>query len=314
MSQRVWVGLILSAAFLFASAARAQEIEATPAAPTQVEEKPIVAIAPLQDHLYPALAPESLAVLDGTLWSTISSCLQARYDLIRLTAAAASCDSACAIQSAKESAARFVIVTAMQQSPEGYHVVAAALLVDDRLPVHTSSSGFFSEPSQLPTGIRDVTVDVAQALYPKLACRTKASLSADGNDFGQTTPARGRAAYEGYRAANMSSPQYARARSRRNGGVGVFILSIAFDAAGGGLLGAGVSSGEESLIITGAALEGAGVIFFFAGLGAWVANQIRMNKIERGIPLSRSLRLEGLSPIVASREGVATGLDAVFAF
>ena len=39
-----------------------------------------------------------------------------------------------------------------------------------------------------------------------------------------------------------------------------------------------------------------------------------MNKIERGIPLSRGLRLEGLSPMVASREGAAPGLSAEFEF
>jgi len=39
-----------------------------------------------------------------------------------------------------------------------------------------------------------------------------------------------------------------------------------------------------------------------------------MNKLERGIPLGRSLRLDGLAPIVASRDSGAPGLSARFSF
>ena len=69
-----------------------------------------------------------------------------------------------------------------------------------------------------------------------------------------------------------------------------------------------------TLLITGGIVAGVGTILFWTGLATWISNQIHMNKAERGLPVSRGLRLEGLSPIVASRERGVPGLSATFSF
>jgi hypothetical protein len=117
-----------------------------------------------------------------------------------------------------------------------------------------------------------------------------------------------------YRQKTLESPAFARARSRRNAGVALFVFGTVFDIVGTGLLGAGFPANNNSLVVSGYVIGGAGVIMFFSGIGLWVANQIRMNKIERGVPLGRSLRLDGLAPIVASRDLGAPGLSARFSF
>ena len=344
MSQHLCLGLVLSSVLLAASAARAQEMviaeeqippwngETPPVstsppdqavAPDQTpgeqrpEGKPIVAIARLQDELDPALTQESLAALDETLWTTISGRAQTRYDIVRLKPTGAPCDATCAVVEARALGARFVVWSAVGRSQSGLYVNTAIVQVEDGRTLRMTRSSFLTNPELLPAGARQAASETANILFPAAHYdpgARRAPAPRRNDSWGSMSPEQFGAAYEEFREQNVQSPDYGHYKSKRDGGIGLFVLGIVMDSLGGGLIGAGLSNGSTGLVVAGGISEGLGVIFFFGGLGGWITNQIRMNKIERGIPLSRGLRLEGLSPMVASREGAAPGLSAEFEF
>lgn len=264
----------------------------------QTAKKPIVAIARLQGQF------DSLAALDDALWSTIASRSQTQYRIVRLDPVEGPCDSTCAIASAKWQGAKLVVLSRMIRSLNGYYINTTIVLVEDGRTVRELGSSFLSDASQLLSGTRQVASDTANVLFPP---------TVDGS-WGSMSQERTNLKYEDYRERNMDSPDYKAFESKRNMGVTLFLIGIVCDSVGGGLLGAGIAGGTTGLIVSGGIVEAFGVVLFFGGLGQWIANQIRMNKIERGIPLSHRLRLDGLSPLVASRDGAAPGLNAAFSF
>jgi len=325
MAQRLNFGLVLL--FLtFAAAASAQE-SAPPVAPSAAPASPlsngtdgddIIAVARLQDTGLPSIGSERLERLDDIVWSEIESRKQTRYELFRLAQRDTPCNRECAMEEARRAGARYLVWAAVRDPRADAVVVAFVISMDGGDVFLTKTSG----STDLDLGVSAVAVQVSNALFPSKADGRGPKTGTAAVDMASTGDTMSRAsqvdAERDRRERNSTSTAYIAKKHRRNAGIGTFVAGTILAGTGGALWGAGASMGSDAggmmLVIAGVVLGGVGTITFFSGLGLWISNQVKMNKIERGIPLSRRLKLEGLSPVVASREGAAPGLSAAFSF
>lgn len=313
---------VLEAGFLVESTAEAIsraadhlfEIEdAQAAAKSPKVSKPILAVAHLVDAV-PGLQDGNLFFsLDDALYSAVAGLHQSRFRIGRLPRSEGPCQKQCAIDAAKSAGAMYVVTSAIEREGDRLRVVASISSVSNGWSVLDTRSMWVTELPQLRHGVdqitREITIFLVKSSQP--AGRPRAvAWGASGTQSAADVAG----AMAAYRQKTLDSPEYAEARTQRNGGIVLFVLGFIIDSVGVGLLEGGLVVGSTALVVSGAIAEGVGTIMFFTGLGVWVSNQIRMNKIERGIPLGRSLRLEGLSPIVASRGAGAPGLSARFSF
>jgi hypothetical protein len=311
---------VLEAAFLVESTSEAisraaDYLFAEVAAPTKPNavKKPIIAIAHLENAVPNLQDPDLFYELDDALYSAIAGLGQTRYQIGRLPIPEGPCHLPCAVGAAKAAGASYVLWSAIEREGDRVRIVASLASASTGSSVRDSRSMWVTELRELKHGADQVSRDMVGVL---VMSTTPVSQSRSGTwtpgVAGKEADVAG--AMAAYRQKTIDSLEFAKARSQRNAGVALFILGIVLDSVGGGLVGAGLPSGNTGLVVGGAVASGAGAIMFFSGLGVWVSNQIRMNKMERGIPLARSLRLDGLSPIVASRDFGAPGLSARFSF
>jgi TolB-like protein len=270
-------------------------------------KKPIIAVARLNDAV-PRLQDQDLFLaLDDALYSAIAGQRQTRFRINRLEPTEDACPLTCALERAKASGAMYVLWSAIEREGDRVRIVASLAATENGWSLKNSRSFWFAEIRQLRNGVDRVAAEIMGALFgSSVRPNRQWSQPAGRSDIAETVAE--------YREQALESPAYAEARSARNAGVTLFILGVLLDAVGGGLIGAGQPADNTGLVATGYVLGGVGVLMFVSGLAIWVSNHVRMNKIERGIPLGRQLRLDGLAPIVASRDLGAPGLSARFSF
>jgi hypothetical protein len=247
------------------------------------------------------------------MYSAIASANQKRYQIGRLGLSESPCHLICAVEKAKTAGADYVLWSAIERDGAEMRIVASLVSVISGGSIQDSRSVWVSELGKLQQAASRVSGEIAGVLVGKPS-PVQAQANPGWNREGWANADDVARSMEAYRQKALGSPEYDRAHSHRNGGVALFILGFILDSAGGGLIGAGLPLGNTALVVAGGIMSGVGTIMFFTGIGVWASNQIRMNKIERGIPLSRSLRLEGLAPIVAAGDRGAPGLSARFAF
>jgi hypothetical protein len=289
------------------------EIEATPVATTPSPGAPVrVSIATIGDEIgaFPNAADKEL--LDTSFVDAIAAHPSAPYSTIRLASASDPCDRPCRTASARRDGAAYLVVPEIRQFAGAYVVSIEIVRASDGTSVRTLQSAAAAAPADLLEAAKRAADDVAAAI------EQAEGLPAAPLTAPNTAPTwTGAQPQMGVMRAGMSafeSPEVARYRSNRNAGVAVFVIGILLQGVGGGLWGAGEVMGEEAMYYSGIGIAAFGDVLFWAGLGGWIVNQVRMNKVERGIPLSRGLRLEGLAPIVASRDGGFFGWSASMSF
>ena len=243
----------------------------------------------------------------------IPGLMQARFEIGRLGLPQGPCHIRCAVEMARSAGATYTLWSAIERTGGELRVVTSLMSVISGQSIHDSRSMWVNETRQLKLGVDQVSREIAGMLVRSSKPVSGPSYSSWNTGAG-SNPADVAGAMAVYRQKTLDSPEYADARSGRNGGGAPFIPGFIPDSVGGGLIGAGLPLGNTTLVVAGGIVSGVGTIMFFTGLGVWVANQIKMNKLERGIPLGRSLRLDGLASIVAGGDRGAPGLSARFVF
>ena len=288
--------------------------EAQPSAAKPAVGKPLIVVAEMEDASTPLPEPGLLTELDERLYSAIKGAKQKRFRIGRFAEQESACDRECALEAAAAAGAMFVVFSAVERSGDQLRVVADVLSVANGWTIVDARSMWVDSPDRLRIAVEQVALDVVvflvQSARPAAAGRA-APIRDAGSD---ATPAERAAAERAFRQANIGTTAYARAREKRNTGRALFVLGLVFESVGPGLIVAGAFAESTPLMIVGAVTAATGTIFFWTGLGLWIGNQIRMSRIERGIAVSPRLRLDGLSPVVATREGGALGLTARFVF
>ena len=274
--------------------------------------RPIIAVAHLE-NAGPALHPELFSMLDDAMYTAIAGIGQTRYQIGRLAVQDDRCDLECAVAVAKAAGATYVLWSAVEREADQMRIAATLASTSTGASIRAPRSVWVTEFRLLKLGVDQVSREIAGMLIRSStpAVQQYGAASNPGTGDNADDVARAMAAY---RQKTLESPAYTQARSNRNTGVALFVIGFVLDSVGVGLIGAGQPVGNQALVISGYVIGGVGTIMFFTGLGVWVSNQIRMNKLERGIPLGRSLRLDGLAPIVASRDSGAPGLSARSSF
>jgi TolB-like protein len=295
----------------------------------QSEPKKIVAVARFEDRDGAVQDAAIVVTLDTTLWSTLAGRKQSRFDVVRLDPPSPDgCGLRCALDAARAAGAVFLVRGEAQRVEDKLLATIEIVSVQTGAVMQSHRSELVTEAAFIVETTADAIRRAADSLFEAQVSQAAQKPAVVATPSGLTVSPPGAAAGTGdvgnagdvaramveYRQKTLESPAFARARSRRNAGVALFVFGTIFDVVGGGLIGAGQPARKQGLVISGYVIGGTGVIMFFSGIGVWVSNQIRMNKMERGIPLGRSLRLDGLAPIVASHDLGAPGLSARFSF
>jgi hypothetical protein len=271
---------------------------------------PRVVVAPISDTtgMFPLLADREL--LDSALRTAISERKEIGVEVVELPAALEPCDRSCEASRARLNEARYLVVAEIRLFAGAYVAIIEIIQTADARTIHTFQTDAVDAPPALLAAIKASSARTAAELgeivnpSPADAARPTKAPAPRGASFA--------AAGSAWTAGNPAAVETY--RSRRNAGVAVFVIGILLQVAGGALWGVGEATADEALYYSGIGTAAFGTLLFWCGLAGWITNQVRMNKAERGLPLGRSLRLEGLAPIVASPDRGAMGLSATFSF
>jgi hypothetical protein len=305
----------LIAASLSASAQTVNlEIEAAPIAATRpAPGAPLtIMIAPIDDAIGAFSDATDRELLDATFADAIGGQPGAAYSTVRLALPGGPCDLRCRTASARRDGAAYLVSAELRKFAGAYIISINVIRASDDTAVRALQSAAVAAPSDLLAAAKRVAAEVAAAIaqaeglpssqpVTAAAAPTWTGTATHPGAATRTTPISGLPGVDAY-------------RSSRNSGVAMFVIGIIVQGVGGGLLGAGGAIGSDELFWSGIGVVAFGDVLFWAGLAVWVTNQVRMNKVERGIPLGRSLRLEGLAPVVASQGRGAPGLSAQWSF
>jgi hypothetical protein len=310
---------VLATALAWSGAALAQgevfiDIDAKPIAPQAAPAATgdAVAISPISDATGMFPVPADRELLDSALRAGISEHPDAHFAVVALPAAQQPCDRACDASRARMSRARYLVSGEIRVFAGAYLATIEITDAADGRTVRTLQTDAVATPAALLGALKATAGEVGAALVsllqPPPAVRG-ATAAASPVSAAVTRPPQAFAA-----APVRDDEAYAQHHSRRNAGIGVFVVGIILSIPAGVFIGLASGGLDEMYYAVGIPLGVIADAMFFTGIGVWVSNQVKMNKAEKGIPVGRSLRLEGLSPVVASERAVAPGLGARFSF
>jgi hypothetical protein len=266
-----------------------------------------VAIAPVRDATGMFQTPSDREIIDSALEAALSGGQGTGSASIRLPSSGEPCDRGCELVRARGAGARFLVAAETRLFAGAYLATIDIVRVADGGTARTLQTDPVAEPVALLGALKRSAAELRTALDALLGHEpsTPAASSAPVPRLPASSARPVDVAASDAQAVDFDRIQTY--RSRRAAGVVFFVLGVLTTVAGGVVLGVGEFEAGISIAV-------AGDLMWIPGLVAMTVNSVRVHKLENGMPLGSSLRLEGLSPVVASRERAAPGLVAAFSF